>query len=99
MCLGARNPPSDCDGRVQPDGTYVVKVKANAEVLLAGIGPEHEDTRDTPQAQRYATLRALSSEALVAEFRAFSKTWLSGSIFLSMAFAPTHPIRDRCPAS
>ena len=65
--------PAIVTAEFNPDGTYVIKVKANAEVLLAGIGPEHEDTRDTPQAQRYETLRALSSEALVAEFRAFSE--------------------------
>ena len=70
--------PAIVTAEFNPDGTYVIKVKANAEVLLAGIGPEHEDTLDTPQAQRYDTLRALSSEALVAEFRAFSGIWLAG---------------------
>ncbi len=70
--------PAIVTAEFNPDGTYVIRIKANAEVLLAGIGPEHEDTRDTPQAQRYETLRALPSEVLVAEFRAFSKIWLAG---------------------
>ena len=70
--------PAIVTAEFNPDGTYVIKVKANAEVLLAGIGPEHQDTRDTPLAQHYETLRALSPEALVAEFRAFSEIWLAG---------------------
>ena len=70
--------PAIATAEFKPDGTYVIKVKANAEVLLAGIGPEHDDTRDTPQAQRYDALRALPPEALVNQFRAFGDTWLAG---------------------
>lgn len=46
-------------------------LSVNAEALLAGIGPEHEDTDDAPEAARYDALRALDPAALEAELRAF----------------------------
>ncbi len=34
-----------------------VEIVVNAEALLAGIGPQHKDTKDAPQAERYDALR------------------------------------------
>lgn len=49
----------------------------NIEALLAGIGPEHEDTDDAPEAERYNQLRAMQPEAIEAEFSARSGEFLA----------------------
>jgi len=41
------------------DGTYVARISLNVEVILAGIGPQHQDTSDSPNAQTYDALRLL----------------------------------------
>lgn len=64
-------------GDLNFDGdTAKLELVLNLEALLAGIGPEHEDTDDAPEAERYNTLRAMSPEALEREFRAASEIFL-----------------------
>jgi len=53
-------------------------LSANAEALLAGIGPEHDDTDDAPEAVRYDALRAQDPAALEAEMRAFARRLIDG---------------------
>jgi hydrogenase/urease accessory protein HupE len=60
------------------DGGYRIDVKTNVEALIAGIGATHEDTDQSPEADRYKSLRALSTEELAARFTAFSTRWLKG---------------------
>ncbi len=47
--------------------TATIDLKVNLEALLAGIGTQHKDTNDAPQAAQYRRLRALSPDPLVAE--------------------------------
>jgi hydrogenase/urease accessory protein HupE len=60
------------------DSRFEIKVKANVEVLLAGISPDHSDTENSPEAQLYDDLRALSPVDLEQKFRAFGPHWLAG---------------------
>jgi HupE / UreJ protein len=57
---------------------YEVAATINIEALLAGIGPEHKDTNDAPEAQTYNALRALPSDILRARFQDFALRWLAG---------------------
>jgi hydrogenase/urease accessory protein HupE len=57
---------------------YDATVTLNIEALIAGIGPQHTDTNDAPEAVKYNALRALSPDALRAKFDEFSKRWLDG---------------------
>ncbi len=50
------------------DGGYTAALQLNLEALLAGIGPEHEDTSQAPQADVYNALRELSADDLRARF-------------------------------
>jgi hypothetical protein len=52
-----------------------VAISLNIEGLIAGIGPEHRDTNDAPEAAAYTALRALPPDALRARFTAASKAW------------------------
>lgn len=60
-----------------------ISITANLEALMAGIGPQHKDSNDAPEAATYNSLRALPADALAERFRAFAPTWLEG---LSAAF-------------
>ena len=51
-------------------------VALNIEGLIAGIGPEHKDTNDAPEAAAYNTLRQLPPGALRQRFDAASTRWL-----------------------
>lgn len=53
-------------------GQAVLTLSANLEALMAGIGPQHRDTDDAPQAALYNRLRALSELELRAGFAAFT---------------------------
>ena len=48
------------------DGGYTAALQLNLEALLAGIGPEHEDTSQAPQAGVYNALRELPAFAAAA---------------------------------
>jgi len=50
------------------DGTWAAALQLNLEALLAGIGPEHEDTSQAPQAEIYNALRELPAGPLRARF-------------------------------
>jgi hydrogenase/urease accessory protein HupE len=53
------------------DGSFLLAIETNLEARLAGIGPEHADTRDAPTARAYDRLRALAPAALRAELVPF----------------------------
>jgi hypothetical protein len=63
--------PSIATANFVLDGRFEIKIQVNAEVLLAGISPDHSDTVNSPEAQLYADLRALSAVDLEQKFRAF----------------------------
>jgi hypothetical protein len=47
-----------------PDGRFEIAAVLNLEALLAGVGAEHRDTDDAPNAREYNRLRALPPDAL-----------------------------------
>ena len=57
---------------------FDVTVSTNLEALLAGIGPEHQDTDHAPSAAQYNQLRAMPPDELRSRFAAFSARWLDG---------------------
>lgn len=59
-------------------GTLALSLSLNLEAAIAGIGPEHEDTGDSPAAPLYGELRALAPEALRQRFEGFAPTLLEG---------------------
>ena len=62
-----------------PAGDRVeILISANLEALMAGIGAEHKDSNDAPEATAYNTLRALPPGELATRFRAFAPRYLSG---------------------
>lgn len=63
---------------LQLDGKFTLELRANAEALLAGISPEHEDTSDSPNAGLYNELRALSPDAFKDRIMDFSPTLIQG---------------------
>ena len=59
-------------------GGLGIALRVNVEALLAGIGVEHEDTDDSPQAVEYDTLRALDPDVLRQRLDAFLPDLLDG---------------------
>ena len=64
--------PAVATASFSPGGAISVEVRVNAEALLTGIGPEHEDTDDAPNAAEYDSLRALPADELARTFETFS---------------------------
>jgi len=58
-------------------GRYRLAIDTNLEALLARIGPEHDNTEDSPQADEYNALRQLPPDALKARFDAFAPGFLT----------------------
>lgn len=70
--------PAIADVSFADDGTYRVSLNVNLEAVLAGIGPAHTDTNESPNAQQYNRLRALPPPALEAEVRKYLPEYLKG---------------------
>lgn len=60
------------------NATVTIQVEANAEALLAGIGADHDNTDDAPQAAVYSELRQLPPQQLAQKFKAFSDEYSRG---------------------
>ena len=70
--------PTIVDVTFAEDGALTVELAANAEALLAGIGADHEDTDDAPEAVRYNALRTMPADALRDDIRAFAPRLADG---------------------
>jgi HupE / UreJ protein len=70
--------PAIVTATIGPTVDFTVDISLNIEALLAGIGPEHKDTNDAPEAATYKALRELDAEALQGRFSAFAERWLAG---------------------
>jgi hypothetical protein len=57
-------------------GAYTITISANIEALLAGIGSDHKDSNDAPQAQQYNQLRAVPADEFQAKFEQFAPQYL-----------------------
>jgi len=58
------------------DGHYQLKIKTNAEALISDIGTNHKNTDDSPLANQYNQLRALSPKQLSEQFNTFSSAFI-----------------------
>lgn len=56
--------PAIVDVEFTTEGRFHVNLELNLEAMLAGIGPQHRDTEDSPQAARYNELRQWSASDL-----------------------------------
>ena len=54
------------------EGRYRIEIRLNAEAILSGIGAEHENTEDSPQAETYNALRLLEPDVLAERFNAIA---------------------------
>ena len=61
-----------------PDASVKLRIETNAEARLAGIGPQHANTDDSPQAALYRALRALPPADLQQRFAAFAADYAQG---------------------
>lgn len=62
--------PAIADLLFSPDGSsYELDIALNIEAVLTGIGTEHDDTDDSPKANEYNALRALTADELEAKVR------------------------------
>ncbi len=50
--------PVVADIHFQEDGRYRMVLQVNMEAVLAGVGPTHRDTSESPNAESYNRLRA-----------------------------------------
>jgi hypothetical protein len=60
------------------DGAWTLSLEVNLEALLAGIGAEHEDTSQAPQAAIYDGLRELPASMLRERFDTDARRLLDG---------------------
>lgn len=75
--------PAIADLLFSEDGSsYELDIALNIEAVLAGIGPEHDDTDNSPKADEYNALRALSPAQLEARILAIKDEFL-GKISLN----------------
>lgn len=72
--------PAIANLRLDPAGRYELAITVNLEAVLAGIGAEHSDTDESPNAREYNRLRATPAEALRAEFEPHSGRYLEGVV-------------------
>ncbi|MFW2405459.1 MAG: HupE/UreJ family protein [Gammaproteobacteria bacterium] len=81
LCSGAeahRLRPAIVTITFNPDATYAATIDLNAEAVLAGIGPEHQDTNESPNAREYDALRELPSAELLRRIDSFGDRLLAG---------------------
>jgi hydrogenase/urease accessory protein HupE len=75
---GHKLKPSVIDVTFLDSGQFNLEMDLNLEAAVAGIGPRHQETGDSPQADFYDSLRALPPEALEARFRQQQATFNEG---------------------
>lgn len=78
MAMAHRLRPAIVTVTFNADGTFTAALQLNLEALLAGIGPEHEDTSQAPQAETYNALRELPPASLQTRFDEFAPRLLGG---------------------
>lgn len=61
-----------------PEGRYQIVIVMNLEALIAGVGPGHEDTQESPVAVDYNRLRAMAPEGLSSEYFIFEEQFMEG---------------------
>ena len=69
--------PSVADLTVHGD-RVAIQIRTNLEALIAQVGPEHNDTEQSPNAQLYRNLRLQEPNALKGTFKEFEDTFTGG---------------------
>jgi hypothetical protein len=69
---------------------YTIDLGVNIEGMLAGVSPKHRDTNESPNANRYNELRALTPASLAQRVESFVPQLLSG-IHLEFDGRPATP--------
>ncbi len=70
--------PAIIDIHFDRNASVTIRIQANAEVLLAGIGPQHDNTDDAPEALVYRELRNLPAAQLQRKFADFADQYSRG---------------------
>jgi len=60
------------------ENAFQLRIEMNFEAAIANIGPEHDDTDDSPNAIEYDELRTLSGPDLEQRFGEFSQEFIDG---------------------
>lgn len=80
--------PAITDIEFKTQNTISIKIAANIEAIIAGIGPQHQDTDDAPEAQLYNQLRSLPKQQLRERFKQIEKQYLA-KLGLSLSLPQT----------
>ena len=56
---------------INKQGTYNIEIRASIEAMLTGINSQYKNTKDSPNAQAYDSLRILSAFDLESQFKKF----------------------------
>jgi hydrogenase/urease accessory protein HupE len=75
--------PAVATAVISDSGVVDLQIRVNAEVILAGIGPEFTDTNESPDAAVYDRLRLLEPEALAQDVKSFSPRLVKPSPLLA----------------
>jgi hypothetical protein len=69
--------PSIINIQIIDTARVTLDFRINAEAMIAGIGPQHVNTTDAPEAAQYDRLRKLSATQLEVEFDTFLNVFLN----------------------
>jgi len=70
--------PAVVDLSFTEDGRAKFYIRLNLEALIADVGPQHDNTSDSPNAAEYDALRRLPPSGLRKEFNQFRDRFLEG---------------------
>ncbi len=82
--------PALVDLQLDRNNVYSLTLRLNLEAVMAEIGPQHSDTSESPNANRYNQLRGLPAEELQSVFEDYKETFLRG-LFLKSDQGPLTP--------
>ena len=68
--------PSIVDISFDETGEYKMSIKTNIEAMIAKVGSEHQDTKDSKNATHYDALRQMPFNVLIVEFSKFESSLL-----------------------
>ena len=66
------------------DSGFTLTIKSVFEARIAGVGPQHSDTREAPEAQQYDALRELPAAVFEDRLRAYAQEFI-GHIEIQIA--------------
>ena len=70
--------PAIVDLQILDNATFKIEIRLNLEAIIAEIGPEHNDTSESKNAQRYQRLRAMPANELRKAFHRFESRLVEG---------------------